>query len=87
MRVDASKQPAVDHDWFFGPVGLLTHNVDKLQDAFDGVDGGDAVIRPGCVVEVEDVPTLVSLQGDQDGVLARSLAAAGRRWPDLRIPA
>lgn len=55
-------RPAVDHDGVFGPVGLLTHDVDELQDALDGVDGGDAVVRPGRVVQVEHVPTLIRLQ-------------------------
>lgn len=50
------------HDGLFGPAGLLTDDMDKLQDAFDGVDGGDAVIWPGRVVEVQDVPTFIGLQ-------------------------
>ena len=54
----------MDYDGVFGPVGLLADDVDKLQDAFDGVDCGDAVIRPRGVVQVEDVLTLVSLQGE-----------------------
>ena len=48
---------------FGGPVGLLPDDVDELQDALDGVDRGDAVIRPGGVVEVEDVLSLICLQG------------------------
>lgn len=78
----------MDHDGLFGPVGLLTDNVDKLQDAFDGVDRGDAVVGPGRVVEVQDVPTLVSLRREtkvspllEDGGSAacpRSRIPAGR---------
>lgn len=56
-------RPAVDDDGVFGPVGLLANDVDKLQDAFDGVDRGDAVIRPRSVVQVEHVLTLVGLRG------------------------
>lgn len=87
----------MDHDGIFGPVGLLSDNMDKLQDAFNGVDGGDAVIWPGRVVEVQDVPTLVSLQRDREEVLG---ASAGEGWgcslspqpvptacPHSRIPA
>lgn len=54
----------MDYDGVFGPVGLLTDDVDELQDAFDGVDRGDAVIRPRGVVEVEDGLSLISLQGE-----------------------
>lgn len=54
----------MDYDGVFGPVGLLTDDVDELQDAFDGVDRGDAVIRPRGVVQVEDVLSLISLQGE-----------------------
>lgn len=63
VNVAVSEPPAVDHDRLLGPVGLLPHDVDELQDAFDGVDRGDAVVGPGRVVQVEDVPTLIRLQG------------------------
>lgn len=66
----------MDHDGLFGPVGLLSDDMDKLQNALDGVDGGDAVIRPGRVVEVQDVPTLVSLQRDREEVLGEGGSAA-----------
>ena len=55
--------PAVHYDGVFGPVGLLAHNVDELQDALDGVDRGHAVVGPGRVVQVQHVLRLVSLQG------------------------
>lgn len=54
----------MDYDGVFGPVGLLADDEDELQDAFDGVDCGDAMIWPRGVVQVEDVLTLVSLQGE-----------------------
>jgi len=57
--------PAVDDDGVFGPVGLLTDDVDELKDALDGVDRGDAVIRPGGVVQMEDVLSLVGLRQRQ----------------------
>lgn len=47
--------PAVHYDRVFGPVGLLADDVHELQDALDGVDRGHAVVRPGRVVEVQDV--------------------------------
>ena len=50
-------------DGVFGPVGLLADDVDELQDALDGVDRRDAVVRPRGVVQVEDVLDLVSLGG------------------------
>lgn len=52
----------MDYDGVFGPVGLLTDDVDELQDALDGVHCGDAVIRPRGVVQMEDVLSLVGLQ-------------------------
>lgn len=78
----------MDHERLFGPVGLLANNVDKLQDAFDGIDSGDAVIWPGRVVEVQDVPTLVSLQEETE--LRCWGPSGGGRWKhslDSRIPA
>lgn len=78
----------MDHDGLFGPAGLLTDDVDKLQDALDGVDGGDAVVGPGRVVEVQDVPALVSLQ--QETKRRCWGAPCWRRAeapPDSRIPA
>lgn len=57
--------PAVDYDGVFGPVGLLTDDVNKLQDALDGVDRGDAVIRPRGVIQMEDVLSLVGLWGQR----------------------
>lgn len=51
----------MDDDGIFGPVGLLADNVDKLQDALDGIHRGDAMIWPRSVVEMEDVPRLISL--------------------------
>lgn len=57
----------MDDDGVFGPVGLLPDDVDKLQDALDGVDGGNAVIRPRCVVQMQDVLRLVRLGGGEEG--------------------
>lgn len=54
----------MDDDGIFGPVGLLTDDEDKLQDALDGVDRGDTVVRPRGVVQVQDVLTLIRLQGE-----------------------
>lgn len=42
----------MDHHGVSGPAGLLTDDVDKLQDALDGVDRGDAVVGPRGVVQV-----------------------------------
>lgn len=58
-----SWSPAVDDDGVFGPVRLLPDDVDELQNAVDGVDSGDAVVRPGGVVQMDDVLSLVCLQG------------------------
>lgn len=66
----------MDYDGVFGPVGLLTDNVDELQDAFNGVDCGDAMIRPRGVVQVEDVLTLIGLQGETKITQKSSL-----EWP------
>lgn len=54
----------MDYNGVFGPVGLLTDDVDELQDALDGVHCGDAVIRPRGVVQVEDVLAFIDLQGE-----------------------
>lgn len=75
----------MDHDGLLGPVGLLTHDVDKLQDALHGVDGGHAVVRPGRVVQVQHVATLVSLRGRAE-VLGEG-GRGGAAGPDSRIPA
>ena len=60
-KLEAPPLPAVYDDGVFGPVGLLTHDVDELQDALDGVHRGHAVVRPRGVVQVEDVLRLVGL--------------------------
>lgn len=73
-------RPAVDDDGVFGPVGLLPNDVDKLQDAFNGVDRGDAVIWPRSVVEVEHVLTLVGLQGETKPTFQKRPAGQPVLW-------
>lgn len=71
----------MDDDGVFGPVGLLPDDVHKLQDALDGVDSGNAVIRPRGVVQMQDVLRLVRLRGrGTDGVMG-SVYLRRRRRP------
>lgn len=73
-------RPAVNDDGVFGPVGLLANDVDKLQDAFDGVDRGDAVIWPRSVVQVEHVLTLVGLQRETKPTFQKRPAGRSGLW-------
>lgn len=84
----AGDRPAVDDDGVFGPVGLLPDDVDELQDALDGVDRGNTMIRPRRVVQVEDVQGLVRLQGaaESHGSCDRTFKATSCRRRRLTYP-